>query len=261
MAMKTFVRFEKRDFIGLIMLDRQEAANALSRELLYQLQAILKMVANDAECRVVILTATGNKAFCAGADLKERREMTTEQARDAVALIGQTIHMVEALPQPVIASLNGSALGGGLELALACDLRVAHKNVKVGLTEVSLGIIPGAGGTQRLPRLIGVSKAKWLIYSAQRIDAEKAMVLGLLDAVVEQEELLDTALQLAEMIAKQAPLAVQQAKKAIDIGLQGTLANGLQVEALAYDKLFHTEDRLEGLQAFQEKRAPVYKGK
>lgn len=259
--MKAFVRFEKKDFIGLIMLDREEAANALSRELLLQLQNILKQIATDSECRVVILTAAGEKAFCAGADLKERLHMTTEEAKDTVALIGQTIDMVEALPQPVIASLNGSAFGGGLELALACDLRIGHKNVKVGLTEVSLGIIPGAGGTQRLPRIIGISKAKWLIYSAQRIDAEKAMVLGLLDAVVEEAELLDTALQLAKMIAKQAPLAVQQAKKAINLGMDMSLANGLRAESLAYDKLFYTEDRLEGLRAFQEKREPTYKGR
>jgi len=255
------VQYEKRGHIGLLVLNRQEAANALSRDMLQQLQERLIQIRQDEECRVVILTGEGEKAFCAGADLKERLQMTVEEGKETVALIGETFQMVEQLPQPVIAALNGSAFGGGLELALACDLRIGHKEVKVGLTEVSLGIIPGAGGTQRLPRLIGVSKAKWLIYSAQRIDAEKAMVLGLLDAVVEWEELMPTAIHLAQAMAKQAPLAVQQAKRAINLGMQVSIENGLHIESLAYEKLFYTEDRLEGLRAFQEKREPQFKGR
>lgn len=258
--MKALVRFEKRDFIGLIMLNHKEKANALSWDLLIELQHILKQIASDSECRVIILTGVGDDTFCVGADLNERLQMSIEESIQTAALMRQTIDMLEALPQPVIASLNGSAFSGGLELALACDIRISHKKVKVGLLEVSQGLIPGAGGTQRLPRIIGVSKAKWFIYSAQRIEAEKAMVLGLLDAVVEEEELLDTALQLAKMIAKQAPLAVQQAKKTIDVGMETSLTNGLKEEALAHDRLFHTKDYLEGIKAFQEQREPVYKG-
>ncbi|RND00914.1 enoyl-CoA hydratase [Lysinibacillus halotolerans] len=247
--------------IGIVTLNRKEAANAMSVQLLTELQETLHEIHYNPQIRVVLLTGDGEKAFCAGADLKERKGMNEQQVKEVVSLIGSTVNQVEALPQPVIAVLNGVAFGGGLELALACDLRIAASHVKMGLTETSLGIIPGAGGTQRLPRLIGIGKAKELIYTARRIDAKEAYEIGLVEHVVEHEQLMDKAIQLALEMGKNAPLSLIQAKTAINKGLEVDLMTGLQIESLAYDRLLHTEDRLEGLLAFQEKRQPKYTGK
>jgi len=247
--------------IGIITLNRKEAANAMSVQLLTELQETLHEIHYNPQIRVVLLTGDGEKAFCAGADLKERKGMNEQQVKEVVSLIGSTVNQVEALPQPVIAVLNGVAFGGGLELALACDLRIAASHVKMGLTETSLGIIPGAGGTQRLPRLIGIGKAKELIYTARRIDAKEAYEIGLVEHVIEPEQLMDKAIQLALEMGKNAPLSLIQAKTAINKGLEVDLMTGLQIESLAYDRLLHTEDRLEGLLAFQEKRQPQYSGK
>ncbi|MFJ5766132.1 enoyl-CoA hydratase [Lysinibacillus sp. NPDC093210] len=247
--------------IGLITLFRPEAANAMSVQLLNDLSATLDKINADPAVRVVLLTGAGEKAFCAGADLKERKGMSDQQVKQIVHLIGATIAKVESLAQPVIAVLNGVAFGGGLELALACDLRIAATHIKVGLTETSLGIIPGAGGTQRLPRLIGIGKAKELIYTARRIDAEEAKHLGIVEYVYEGHEVQERAQQLAREMAKNAPLSLIQAKNAINNGVEVDLATGLKIESLAYSALIPTEDRLEGLQAFQEKRAPQYSGK
>ncbi|MFJ7648811.1 enoyl-CoA hydratase [Lysinibacillus sp. NPDC097279] len=247
--------------IGLITLSRPEAANAMSVQLLNDLSATLDKINADPAVRVVLLSGAGEKAFCAGADLKERKGMSDHQVKQVVQLIGATIAKVESLAQPVIAVLNGVAFGGGLELALACDLRIAATHIKVGLTETSLGIIPGAGGTQRLPRLIGIGKAKELIYTARRIDAEQAKHLGIVEYVYEGHEVQEKAQQLALEMAKNAPLSLIQAKNAINNGVEVDLATGLKIESLAYSALIPTEDRLEGLQAFQEKRAPQYSGK
>lgn len=247
--------------IGLITLSRPEAANAMSVQLLNDLSATLDKINADPAVRVVLLSGAGEKAFCAGADLKERKGMSDHQVKQVVQLIGATIAKVESLAQPVIAVLNGVAFGGGLELALACDLRIAATHIKVGLTETSLGIIPGAGGTQRLPRLIGIGKAKELIYTARRIDAEQAKHLGIVEYVYEGHEVQEKAQQLAIEMAKNAPLSLIQAKNAINNGVEVDLATGLKIESLAYSALIPTEDRLEGLQAFQEKRAPQYSGK
>ncbi|CAM5419058.1 Enoyl-CoA hydratase OS=Lysinibacillus sphaericus OX=1421 GN=LS41612_20570 PE=3 SV=1 [Lysinibacillus sphaericus] len=239
--------------IGLITLSRPEAANAMSVQLLNDLSATLDKINADPVVRVVLLTGAGEKAFCAGADLKERNGMSDRQVKQIVQQIGTTIAEVEALAQPVIAVLNGVAFGGGLELALACDLRVAATHTKVGLTETSLGIIPGAGGTQRLPRLIGIGKAKELIYTARRIDAVEAQRFGIVEYVYEGHEVQEIALQLALEMAKNVPLSLIQAKNAINNGMEVDLATGLKIESLAYSALIPTEDRLEGLQAFQEK--------
>lgn len=247
--------------IGLITLSRPEAANAMSVQLLNDLSATLDKINADPAVRVVLLSGAGEKAFCAGADLKERKGLSDHQVKQVVQLIGATIAKVESLAQPVIAVLNGVAFGGGLELALACDLRIAATHIKVGLTETSLGIIPGAGGTQRLPRLIGIGKAKELIYTARRIDAEQAKHLGIVEYVYEGHEVQEKAQQLALEMAKNAPLSLIQAKNAINNGVEVDLATGLKIESLAYSALIPTEDRLEGLQAFQEKRAPQYSGK
>lgn len=259
--MTQLVQFESlADGVGLITLSRPGAANAMSVQLLTELGATLDRVNGDPAVRVVLLTGAGEKAFCAGADLKERHGMSDRQVKQIVQLIGATVAKVEALAQPVIAVLNGVAFGGGLELALACDLRIAATHTKVGLTEASLGIIPGAGGTQRLPRLIGIGKAKELIYTARRLNAEQAKSYGIVEYVYEAHELLENALQLAQDMAKNAPLSLVQAKIAINQGVEVDLATGLKIESLAYSALIPTEDRLEGLLAFQEKRAPQYSG-
>lgn len=260
-TIKQTVSIEKQlNGIAIMTLSRPDAANALSTEMLYDLHDSLVDLKNDPNVRVVILTGAGEKAFCAGADLKERRGMTDQEVKKTVRLIGSTVNEVESLPQPVIAALNGVAFGGGLELALACDLRIGAQEAKVGLTETSLAIIPGAGGTQRLPRLIGLGKAKELIYSAKRLTAEEAKAIGILEYVVPQSQLLDKAVEMATAIAKNAPLALIQAKTAINKGVEVDLATGLKIEELAYDALIPTEDRLEGLRAFAEKRSPQYKG-
>ncbi|MED3798978.1 enoyl-CoA hydratase [Lysinibacillus capsici] len=260
--MTQLVRFELLEgSIGLITLSRPEAANAMSVQLLHELSATLDQINGDPAVRVVLLTGAGEKAFCAGADLKERKGMSDRQVKQIVQLIGATVAKVETLAQPVIAVLNGVAFGGGLELALACDLRIAATHVKLGLTETSLGIIPGAGGTQRLPRLIGLGKAKELIYTARRLSAKEAEKYGIIEYVYEGHEVLDKAQQLALEMAKNAPLSLVQAKVAINQGVEVDLATGLKIESLAYSALIPTEDRLEGLLAFQEKRAPQYSGK
>lgn len=260
--MTQLVRFELLEgSIGLITLLRPEAANAMSVQLLRELSDTLDQINGDPTVRVVLLTGAGEKAFCAGADLKERKGMSDRQVKQIVQLIGATVAKVETLAQPVIAVLNGVAFGGGLELALACDLRVAAAHVKLGLTETSLGIIPGAGGTQRLPRLIGLGKAKELIYTARRLNAEEAKNYGIVEYVHETHELMERAQQLALEMAKNAPLSLVQAKVAMNQGVEVDLATGLKIESLAYSALIPTEDRLEGLLAFQEKRAPQYSGK
>ncbi|KOS66484.1 enoyl-CoA hydratase [Lysinibacillus contaminans] len=259
--MTQLVQFELLgDGVGIITLMRPEAANAMSVQLLTDLGDMLDQVNKNPAVRVVLLTGAGEKAFCAGADLKERQGMSDRQVKQIVQLIGGTVAKVEALAQPVIAVLNGVAFGGGLELALACDLRIAASHVKVGLTETSLGIIPGAGGTQRLPRLIGIGKAKELIYTARRLNAVEAKSYGIVEYVYEGHELQEKAQQLALEIAKNAPLSLVQAKIAINQGVEVDLATGLKIESLAYSALIPTEDRLEGLLAFQEKRTPQYSG-
>ncbi|WP_107948322.1 enoyl-CoA hydratase [Lysinibacillus parviboronicapiens] len=259
--MTQLVRFELiAGNIGLITLTRPEAANAMSVQLLNELGATLDKVNGDPTVRVVLLTGTGQKAFCAGADLKERKGMSDRQVKQIVQLIGATVTKVEALAQPVIAVLNGVAFGGGLELALACDVRVAAAHTQLGLTETSLGIIPGAGGTQRLPRLIGIGKAKELIYTARRLNAVEAKEYGIVEYVFDGHELQEKAQQLALEMAKNAPLSLMQAKIAMNQGVEVDLATGLKIESLAYSALIPTEDRLEGLLAFQEKRSPQYSG-
>ncbi|MCM3316137.1 enoyl-CoA hydratase [Rummeliibacillus stabekisii] len=259
--MAEYVKLEVEAGIATILFNRAEAANALSRKMLQEINDVLDEVQYNPSVRVVIVSGKGQKAFCAGADLKERHGMTEMETKQTVALIGQTVSHFESISKPVIAAINGVAFGGGLELALACDLRIASSAAKLGLTETSLGIIPGAGGTQRLPRLIGVGKAKELIYTARRLTAEEAKDYGIVEYVEEPDNVWDKAVALAKEIAKNAPLSLEQAKTAINHGMQTDIATALQIESLAYSRLLPTEDRLEGLKAFQEKRTPVYQGK
>lgn len=256
------VHYEKiTEHIGQITLDRPMAANAMSSRLLTELAECVVKVNNDHSIYSVILTAKGEKAFCAGADLKERKPMNDEETIAMVRFIGKVINDVAAIQVPVIAAINGVAFGGGLELALACDIRIAAHHVKMGLPETSLAIIPGAGGTQRLPRLIGVGKAKQLIYTAQPVQAMEALELGLVEKVCPSDCLLEDAIKMAQTIAKNGPVALKQAKLAIDQGLQTDITTGLHIEHLCYKATIPTNDRQEGLIAFSEKRQAIYTGK
>ena len=258
--MEKQVLFTKSEGIAIVTLNRPEAANALSVQMLKELNELLYKIKYDKSIRCVILTGAGEKAFCAGADLKERSEMPIEEVPKVVGLIRDNINCLENLPQPVIAAINGVALGGGTELALACDIRLAAQSAKLGLTETSLGIIPGAGGTQRLPRLIGKGRAKELIFTARKIDAQEAEKIGLVEYTSPLENLMESAMELAKQISKNGPIAIRQAKMAIDKGYNVDLFTGLAIEQAAYEITIPTKDRLEGLQAFREKRSPNYKG-
>lgn len=258
--MNEIVSLEKKDGFAWITLNRPESANALSLLLLKGLGDCLRLLADDADVRVILLKGAGERIFCAGADLKERAGMSQTEARGALRTIGEVVEMLAKLPQPTIACLNGGAYGGGLELALACDFRFAADGITMGLTETSLGIIPGAGGTQRLPRLIGPTRAKQLIFTAERISAAKACHIGLVDQVVQGDQLYDFVERFAAQMAQNAPLAVRAAKKAITLGMETDLNRGVVIEREVYEELLPTLDRLEGLRAFAEKRKPNYMG-
>jgi enoyl-CoA hydratase/carnithine racemase len=234
--------------------------NSLSMALLGELLEHQARAAADLALRAVIVTGAGTKAFCAGADLKERARMDPEAVAGFHRAIRAAFDGFEALPQPVIAAINGVALGGGLELALACDLRLAAEEAELALPEVGLGIIPGAGGTQRLPRLVGVARAKELILTARRLPAAEALTMGLVTEVVPAAQLGAAALALAGRVARHAPISLRQAKRAIDGGLALPLRQALDLENQFYQACIPTADRREALQAFAEKRAPVFKG-
>ncbi|GIO23212.1 putative enoyl-CoA hydratase/isomerase YngF [Oceanobacillus sp. J11TS1] len=246
--------------IAVLTLNRPKAANALSVALLTELEDCIKKIRTTKEIGCVILTGSGEKAFCAGADLKERKNMSDKEVIAAVQKIGSVATAIEKIEVPVIAAINGTALGGGLELALACDLRIAANHVKLGLTETALAIIPGAGGTQRLPRLIGIGQAKLLIYTAKAISAEDALGIGLIERSVDFLDLRGETIKLAKQITKNGPIAIRQAKKAINQGIELPIDKALQIEHQSYLEVIPTKDRKEGLLAFQEKREPNYQG-
>lgn len=255
------VKVEVKNEIAYVTLDREEVLNTLDYPTLVDLEEAVEKIHLDPNVRIVIFTGAGEKAFCGGADLKERRTLTPDEVRRNVKKIADVFNDVENLPQPTIAAVNGFCFGGGFELMLACDLVIASDNSKFGLTETGWGIIPGAGGTQRLPRAIGAMKAKELILTARRFDVEEAKELGLVLDVVSQEELMGACEELAERIKKNAPISVRQAKYAINAGLQTDVLTGVQIENRAYDVTIDTEDRIEALEAFAERRDPVFKGK
>lgn len=259
---------EKEGPVAWLKLNRLKVHNSLNSEILKALQNACRELSTDKDVRVLIVTGSGVKVFCAGADLTERKGMSAGQVLDYLNLIQSTMQAIEQMPQPVIAALNGSAFGGGTELALACDLRIMTEDAVLRLTEVKLGIIPGAGGTQRLSRLIGKSRAKEMILTARPMGAQEALNIGLLHKIVpaaskeasEHDELRKQALSWANEIAMAAPLALKAAKSAIDNGFDRDLSAGLAIETKAYLQLLNTKDRLEGLAAFAEKRDPVYRG-
>jgi enoyl-CoA hydratase/carnithine racemase len=244
-----------------LTLNRPEVMNSLNFELLHRLRDQVDQVRHRRDVRVIVITGSGEKAFCSGADLKERAGLPPEKVKEFIFTIRNLFTAIEQLGMPVIAAVNGVALGGGTELALACDIRIASTAATLGLTETRLAIIPGAGGTQRLPRLIGRGKAKELIFTGRRVESAEALQIGLVNRVVPPEALIDECRRMAAMICETGPIAIEQAKYAINHGLETDLATGLAIESAAYWVTIPTEDRLEGLTAFREKRKPVYKGK
>ncbi|CAL5220656.1 g2701 [Coccomyxa viridis] len=244
-----------------INLTRPEARNAIGRQLLRELVEALTMVRRERATRCLILRSSVPNAFCAGADLKERAGMTQQETSEFVSELRQAFSSVQALPMPTVAIVNGFALGGGAELALACDFRICGPAAMFAFPEVRLGIIPGAGGTQLLPRLVGRTKAKELIFTGRRVDAQEAFQIGLADYVVQQEDEADSrGLQLARDIAQGAPIALRMAKAAINQGMDVDLQTAYALEHSYYSQVIPTQDRLEGLRAFKEKREPVFQG-
>jgi len=245
-------------------INRPKAMNALSKNLVTEMEAAVNAVKFDKSVRVLVLRSHAKGAFCAGADLKERAKMTPDEVGPFVARGREIIGAWEKLPMPVIAALDGVALGGGLEMALACDLRVASSDARMGLTETRLAIIPGGGGTQRLPRVIGPARARELIYTARVLKGQEAAELGLVNHCVEQNSDGDAAyqrsLQLAREILPNGPVGVAMAKVAINKGSEVDLASGLGFEEACYAQVIPTKDRIEALTAFREKRKPVFKG-
>ncbi len=253
------VLLESFEQFYVIALNRPEAKNAISLATLKLLNTTLDTIEADKKCRGVIFSGGESDVFCAGADLKERSGFSEEDTYDFVTLIQSTCNRVAKLTIPTIAAMNGHAFGGGLELALACDIRVGDEGAQFGLTECSLGILPGAGGTQRLPRIVGYSRALDLILGAKRIDAKEAHRIGLIDYLAEKEHAMEVAKKVMAAIGKNAPLAVKAAKKAIQASQVGS-DQGLKAELAAYREILPTRDRKEGFTAFKEKRAPRFIG-
>ena len=257
--MKTIL-YRKQNHIAYVTINRQESMNCFNYETLDELQTVTDSISLDPEVSVVIFTGAGDKAFSAGADLKERKTLKETEVRRNVKAIRDVFNSIANLPQPTIAAVNGYAFGGGFELMIACDFTIAAQGVKMGLTETSWAIIPGAGGTQRLPRLVGEMKAKELIFTARKFTAKEGQELGVVLKVVEKEELLLSCEQLANEIMKNGQIAVKQAKYAITQGMNTDLHTGLAIESKAYELTIPTTDRIEALNAFSEKRSPVFTG-
>jgi enoyl-CoA hydratase/carnithine racemase len=247
------------DGVRVLTLDRPPV-NALGRELVAELEAVLPRLAADADARAVIVRSAGEH-FCAGADLKERRDMTLDEVRAFVPRLAALCNALSALPVPTIAAVRGVAAGGGCEIALACDLRLLAEGAKIGLRETALAILPGAGGTQRLPRLIGPSRAKRWIFTARMHDAREALADGAADDVVADADLDARARDLARTLAANGPVALRLAKRAIDGGADLPLGPALALEWECYQGVLGTEDRLEALRAFAEKRPPAFRGR
>ncbi len=252
------IRVEVSDRIAIITIDRPEVRNALSKECVDEMQAALRDLAARDDVGVLIITGAGEKSFVAGADIREIRQ---RGKREALEAINQSLfNAIEDFPWPVIAAVNGFALGGGFELALACDIRVAAETAQFGFPETNLGIMPAAGGTQRLPRHVGWGKAKEIILTGAILEAREAERLGLVSKVVPQAGLMGAAREMAGKILSRGPLAIRLAKLSLNVAARAGLEAGLEVERLAQTVLFESKDKLEGTTAFLEKRKPKFRG-
>jgi enoyl-CoA hydratase len=261
MTFETLI-YEKEEGIAIITLNRPERLNALSIRLKEELEDAFEAAGGDSEVRVVILTG-GLKCFSAGADIKERAKIQAAQADAYFSRLKNHDYYgrIENFEKPVIAAVSGVAVGGGCELALVCDLRIASESARFGVPEVKLGMIPAAGGTQRLPRLIGITRAKELLFTGEFIDAQEAWRIGLVNKVVPVESLMQEAGALARKLIGNPPLAVKFAKRAVNAGMQMDLSSALDYESYCASLLSVSEDRIEGFNAFVEKRKPVFKGR
>lgn len=248
-----FVTYGEQNNISIITINRTKALNALNTDVLKELDKVLDEIDQD-RIRAVIITGSGDKAFVAGADISEMYKLTKAEGETFGRTGNEVFRKIETFPIPVIAAVNGYALGGGCELAMSCDIRICSENAVFGQPETGLGIIPGFGGTQRLARLISVGKAKEMIYTAGNIKSAEAYRIGLVNGVYPQEELMEQALKMASKIAKNAPIAVRAAKKAINNGLQTDMDGGIKIEEALFGSCFETEDQKEGMAAFLEKR-------
>lgn len=257
---------ERRRQAVFVTLNRPDAANALSRRLVAELTGLCadlaREIAGGADIRLLVLTGAGPRAFSAGADLKERRGWTLDDTRLFLGEINALMNAVAVFPRPTIAAINGSAFGGGFELALACDVRIAAETAEMGLTEVRLGIIPGAGGTQRLPRVVGEGRAKELVLLPRRLTADEALAWGLVNRVSQPGvDVVDDAVAWLAPVAEGAPIAQAAALEAIDRAFDVSLDVGIDLERVSYEKTLASEDRAEALAAFAEKRKPRFKGR
>ena len=251
----SFVNVEQQGAVAVLTIDRPKALNALNPEVLADLKAAFEGIdQNTARC--VVLTGAGDKSFVAGADIGSMSTMTKAEG-EAFGKLGNDIFlMIENFPLPVIAAVNGFALGGGCELAMSCDIRVCSDNAMFGQPEAGLGITPGFGGTQRLPRIVGLGMAKQLLYTARNIDAGEALRIGLVNAVVPQTELMDTALKMASTIAKNAPIAVRACKQAVNEGMQVSIDKAVEIEEKLFGGCFETHDQVEGMACFLSREKP-----
>jgi len=260
LANLTTLHYSQDDLgVGLLILDRPPV-NALGRQLVADLGTAAAALAADSTVRALALAAEG-RTFCAGADLKERQTMSMDEVRAFVGTLSATFQKLAELPFPTVAAMHGTAAGGGCELALACDFRVLDTAGRMGLPETTLGIVPGAGGTQRLPRLMGTARAKKWIFTGRLFGAEEALADGAVDVIVPASEVRPRALTMMAEMASAAPLELKAAKSAMDTAFDGPLAQGLAREWRAYESILDTEDRLEALAAFKEKRKPAFKGR
>lgn len=246
------------DHVAVVTINRPDALNSFTSDLLRELLAVFESIASTSSIRAVVLTGAGDRSFVAGADIKEMAGMTQDEGRSFGELGHATPNRIASMPQPVIAAVNGFAFGGGCELAIACDFRIASENAQFAQPEVTLGIPPGWGGSQRLPRLVGPGLAADLILTGRRIKADEALRIGLVNRVVPLPELLPTAFDLAGQIARNSPMAVRSAKQLIRRSFDEPLTQGLAVEIDAFSAAFMTADQREGMSAFVEKRSPVY---
>ena len=255
------VLVEIKESIAILTINRPKALNALNPDVLKALSAALIQCNDNDDVRVMILTGAGEKSFVAGADIAAMKDMTSTDAL-AFAELGQgTFRLIEQIQKPVIAAVNGYALGGGTELAISCDIVLASEKARFGTPEVNLGVFPGFGGTQRLTRLLGKARAKEVIFSGEMFDAARALAIGLINRICPPEELMEEAMNLARTIMTKGPLALAMAKQAIEAGYDEDLDKGLLIERTLFALTFDTEDQKEGMGAFLEKRDPAFKGK